>query len=167
MQRADRAKRAFLTERQLSKYYLHGGSEKTLSPKDQQKESFLVRKALSPEQTAKRHSVKSDPTPFGFREPAPHITLTRVKWMSTTNLVQRKRQGWSKASLSVDASEENDGYSSGEDPMNSDTEEDGVKKLAPGKYTVVADCEKAGPQELSVKSGDMVQLIREGEEGQW
>lgn len=38
---------------------------------------------------------------------------------------------------------------------------------APGKYTVVADCEKAGPQELSVKSGDMVQLIREGEEGQW
>ncbi|XP_036067036.1 guanine nucleotide exchange factor DBS isoform X2 [Oryzias melastigma] len=76
-------------------------------------------------------------------------------------------KGWSKASLSVDASEENDGYSSGEDPMNSDTEEDGVKKLAPGKYTVVADCEKAGPQELSVKSGDMVQLIREGEEGQW
>ncbi|XP_024116608.1 guanine nucleotide exchange factor DBS isoform X4 [Oryzias melastigma] len=78
-----------------------------------------------------------------------------------------KHKGWSKASLSVDASEENDGYSSGEDPMNSDTEEDGVKKLAPGKYTVVADCEKAGPQELSVKSGDMVQLIREGEEGQW
>lgn len=38
---------------------------------------------------------------------------------------------------------------------------------APGKYTVVADCEKAGPQELSVKSGDIVQLIREGEEGQW
>uniref|UniRef100_A0A3P9L1D6 Guanine nucleotide exchange factor DBS n=1 Tax=Oryzias latipes TaxID=8090 RepID=A0A3P9L1D6_ORYLA len=99
-------------------------------------------KALSPEQTAKRHSVKSDPTPFGFR-------------------------GWSKASLSADASEENDCYSSGEDPMNSDTEEDAVKKLAPGKYTVVADCEKAGPQELSVKSGDVVQLIREGEEGQW
>lgn len=37
--------------------------------------------------------------------------------------------GWSKASLSADASEENDGYSSGEDPMNSDTEEDAVKKL--------------------------------------
>uniref|UniRef100_A0A3P8S672 MCF.2 cell line derived transforming sequence like n=1 Tax=Amphiprion percula TaxID=161767 RepID=A0A3P8S672_AMPPE len=74
---------------------------------------------------------------------------------------------WNKASLSVDASEENDGYSSGEDPMNSDTEDEVGKKLAPGKYTVVADCEKAGPQELSVKSGDVVQLIREGEEGQW
>ncbi|KAM4537854.1 guanine nucleotide exchange factor DBS isoform 4-T4 [Fundulus diaphanus] len=78
-----------------------------------------------------------------------------------------KHKGWNKASLSADASEENDGFSSGEDPMNSDIEDEVVKKLAPGKYTVVADCEKAGPQELSVKSGDMVQLIREGEEGQW
>ncbi|TKS66421.1 Guanine nucleotide exchange factor DBS DBL's big sister MCF2-transforming sequence-like protein [Collichthys lucidus] len=98
--------------------------------------------AMSPEHNSKRHLVKSDPTPFGFK-------------------------GWNKASLSVDASEENDGYSSAEDPMNSDPEEEVGKKLAPGKYTVVADCEKAGPQELSVKSGDMVQLIREGEEGQW
>ncbi|TNN53871.1 Guanine nucleotide exchange factor DBS [Liparis tanakae] len=98
--------------------------------------------ALSPEHGAKSHSVKSDPTPFGFK-------------------------GWNKASLSVDASEENDGYSSGEDPMNSDPEDEVARKLAPGTYTVVADCEKAGPQELSVTSGDMVQLIREGEEGQW
>ncbi|CAB1458597.1 unnamed protein product [Pleuronectes platessa] len=95
-----------------------------------------------------------------------------------------KHKGWSKTSLSVDASEENDGYSSGEDPINSDPEDDGGKKLfatfqpqptcvtfnpfrSQGKYTVVADCEKAGPQELSVKSGDVVQLIREGEDGQW
>ncbi|PWA32253.1 hypothetical protein CCH79_00013178 [Gambusia affinis] len=98
--------------------------------------------ALSPELSSKRHSVKSDPTPFGFK-------------------------GWNKPSLSVDASEENDGFSSGEDPMTSDIEDEVVKKLAPGKYSVVADCEKAGPQELSVKSGDMVQLIREGEDGQW
>ncbi|KAM6958535.1 guanine nucleotide exchange factor DBS isoform 1-T1 [Tautogolabrus adspersus] len=97
---------------------------------------------LSPEHASKRHLVKSDPTPFGFK-------------------------GWNKASLSVDASEENDGYSSSEDPITSEPEDDVGKKLAPGKYTVVADCEKAGPQELSVKSGDMVQLIREGEEGQW
>uniref|UniRef100_A0A3B3VFZ6 MCF.2 cell line derived transforming sequence like n=1 Tax=Poecilia latipinna TaxID=48699 RepID=A0A3B3VFZ6_9TELE len=97
--------------------------------------------ALSPELSSKRHSVKSDPTPFGFK--------------------------WNKPSLSADASEENDGFSSGEDPMTSDIEDEVVKKLAPGKYSVVADCEKAGPQELSVKSGDMVQLIREGEDGQF
>ncbi|CAN9498186.1 unnamed protein product [Ophioblennius macclurei] len=123
--------------------------------------------ALSPEHNPKRHLVKSDPTPFGFKEPARHITLSRVRWMSASSLLQNKRRGWNKASLSVDASEENDGYSSGEDPMNSDTEEEVGKKLAPGKYTVVADCEKAGPQELSVKSGDVVQLIREGEDGRW
>lgn len=123
--------------------------------------------------------------------------------LSTLHHHHHPPPGWNKASLSVDASEENDGYSSGEDPMNSDPEDDIVKKLvrvspkrftfselelcicqtpfellptlfgdpltlqAPGKYTVVTDCEKAGPQELSVKSGDMVQLIREGEDGQW
>ncbi|XP_067349573.1 guanine nucleotide exchange factor DBS isoform X3 [Channa argus] len=123
--------------------------------------------ALSPEHSFKRHLVKSDPTPFGFKEPTSHVTLSRVKWMSTSSLLQSKRRAWNKASLSVDALEENDGYSSGEEPMNSDPEEEIEKKLAPGKYTVVADCEKAGPQELSVKSGDMVQLIREGEDGQW
>uniref|UniRef100_A0A3B3U3H6 MCF.2 cell line derived transforming sequence like n=1 Tax=Poecilia latipinna TaxID=48699 RepID=A0A3B3U3H6_9TELE len=78
-----------------------------------------------------------------------------------------QQKSWNKPSLSADASEENDGFSSGEDPMTSDIEDEVVKKLAPGKYSVVADCEKAGPQELSVKSGDMVQLIREGEDGQW
>lgn len=38
-------------------------------------------------------------------------------------------QGFTKASLSVDATEENDGYSSAEDPMNSDPEDEGGKKL--------------------------------------
>lgn len=35
--------------------------------------------------------------------------------------------GFSKASLSMDASEENDGYSSAEDPLNSDPEDEGKK----------------------------------------
>ncbi|XP_072554768.1 guanine nucleotide exchange factor DBS isoform X1 [Paramormyrops kingsleyae] len=96
----------------------------------------------SPDHKTKRHEVKSDPTPFGIR-------------------------GWAKASLSLDISEENDGYSSTEDPLNSDPEEEVGRKLAPGKYTVVADYEKGGQQDLTVKSGDMVQLIKEGEDGQW
>ncbi len=36
-----------------------------------------------------------------------------------------------------------------------------------GKYTVMADYEKDGAQDLSVKSGDMVQLVKEGDDGQW
>ncbi|XP_016327043.1 guanine nucleotide exchange factor DBS-like isoform X3 [Sinocyclocheilus anshuiensis] len=96
----------------------------------------------SPDHKTKRHEIKSDPTPFGFR-------------------------GFSKASLSVDASEENDGYSSAEDPMNSDPEDEGGKKLSPGRYVVVADHDKNVPQELTVKSGDSVQLVREGDDGRW
>eukprot|EP00063_Salmo_salar_P031229 XP_014006064.1 PREDICTED: guanine nucleotide exchange factor DBS-like [Salmo salar] len=70
----------------------------------------------------------------------------------------------------MDVSEVHDGYSSAEDPMNSDPEDEGGRKLAVGdRFTVVADYEKekGGPQDLSVKSGDMVQLIKEGDDGQW
>uniref|UniRef100_A0A8C9QWJ9 MCF.2 cell line derived transforming sequence like n=1 Tax=Scleropages formosus TaxID=113540 RepID=A0A8C9QWJ9_SCLFO len=121
----------------------------------------------SPDHKTKRHEVKSDPTPFGFRDPSSHIMLSRVRWLSTSSLLQAKRKGWAKASLSLDASEENDEYSSAEDPLNSDPEDEGGKKLAPGKYTVVADYEKGGPQDLAVHSGDVVQLVKEGEDGQW
>ncbi|XP_076839378.1 guanine nucleotide exchange factor DBS isoform X4 [Brachyhypopomus gauderio] len=95
----------------------------------------------SPDHKTKRHEIKSDPTPFGFR-------------------------GFNKVSLSMDASEENDGYSSAEDPSNSDPEDEG-KKLSPGRYVVVADYDKAGAQELTVRSGDTVQLVREGSDGHW
>ncbi|XP_077102422.1 guanine nucleotide exchange factor DBS isoform X17 [Siphateles boraxobius] len=78
-----------------------------------------------------------------------------------------KVKGFTKASLSMDASEENDDYSSAEDPMNSDPEDEGGKKLSPGRYVVVADHEKSGPQELTVKSGDTVELVREGDDGRW
>ncbi|XP_041858405.1 guanine nucleotide exchange factor DBS isoform X4 [Melanotaenia boesemani] len=93
----------------------------------------------SPDQKTKR---QSDPTPFGFK-------------------------GWNKASLSLDASEEHEGYSSAEDPLNSDPEDENIKKLCAGKYTVMADYEKVGAQEFSVKSGDMVQLVKEEGDGQW
>ncbi|KAM4044593.1 guanine nucleotide exchange factor DBS isoform 5-T5 [Anomaloglossus baeobatrachus] len=84
-----------------------------------------------------------------------------------------KSKGWNRTSQSLDVSEENnDGWSSGEDPINSSDAEDEAtetadKKLSPGKYTVVADCEKRGLEDLPVKSGDIVQLIREEEDGVW
>ncbi|XP_062302597.1 guanine nucleotide exchange factor DBS isoform X11 [Osmerus eperlanus] len=112
-------------------------------------------------------TLPSDSNSSPKQKESPHVSLSRVKWLSTSSLLQSKRRGWNKASLSVDASEEHDGYSSAEDPLNSDAEDEGGRKLAPGRYTVVADYEKGGAQELSVKSGDMVQLIREGEDSQW
>uniref|UniRef100_A0A6Q2XS54 MCF.2 cell line derived transforming sequence like n=1 Tax=Esox lucius TaxID=8010 RepID=A0A6Q2XS54_ESOLU len=92
----------------------------------------------SPDHKTKRHEIKSDPTPFGFK-------------------------GWTKGSLSLDAQ---DGYSSTEEPLNSDPEDEGGKKLHAGKYTVVSDYEMGGAQDLSVKNGETVHLIREGEDGQ-
>ncbi|CAL9698451.1 unnamed protein product [Knipowitschia caucasica] len=74
-------------------------------------------------------------------------------------------KGLAKPSVSVDVCEENDEFSSGEEPLNSDTEEEGTKKLAPGRYTVLSDCDKS--LDLGVKTGDTVQLIREGEQGMW
>ncbi|XP_059198732.1 guanine nucleotide exchange factor DBS [Centropristis striata] len=118
----------------------------------------------SPDHKSKR---QSDPTPFGFKDAGPPpLHLSRARWFSTSSLLQTKWRGWNKTSLSLDASEEHDGYSSAEDPLNSDPEDDG-KKLSAGKYTVMADYEKSGAQELSVKSGDMVQLVKEGDDGQW
>ncbi|XP_029385673.1 guanine nucleotide exchange factor DBS isoform X3 [Echeneis naucrates] len=119
----------------------------------------------SPDHKTKR---QSDPTPFGFKDPGPPpLHLSRARWFSTSNLLQTKWRGWNKASLSLDASEEHDGYSSAEDPLNSDPEDDNGKKLCAGKYTVIADYEKGNAKELSVKNGDVVQLVREGDDGQW
>ncbi|KAF3694687.1 Guanine nucleotide exchange factor DBS DBL's big sister MCF2-transforming sequence-like protein [Channa argus] len=106
-------------------------------------QGFSNLKAQKGSPTSPDHKTKrqSDPTPFGFK-------------------------GWNKTSLSLDASEEHDGYSSAEDPLNSDPEDDNGKKLCVGKYTVIADYEKGG-EDLSVKSGDIVELVKEGDEGQW
>lgn len=38
---------------------------------------------------------------------------------------------------------------------------------APGKYTIMVDDEKGGPDMLAVKSGDMVEVVQEGDEGLW
>lgn len=40
-------------------------------------------------------------------------------------------------------------------------------KLTPGKYTVVTDYDKGVSEEFTVRTGDLVQLIREGEDGLW
>ncbi|XP_077830208.1 guanine nucleotide exchange factor DBS isoform X10 [Macaca mulatta] len=82
-----------------------------------------------------------------------------------------KGKGWSKTSHSLEAPEDDGGWSSAEEQVNSsDAEEDGglgLKKLVPGKYTVVADHEKGGPDALVVRSGDVVELVQQGDEGLW
>ncbi|XP_056279640.1 guanine nucleotide exchange factor DBS isoform X4 [Pseudoliparis swirei] len=118
----------------------------------------------SPEHKTKR---QSDPTPFGFKDAGPtSLPLSRTR-LCTPSLLQTKWRGWNKASLWPDASEEHDDYSSAEDALNSDPEDDVRKKPRAGKYTVTADYEKEDAPEVSVKSGDVVQLVKEGDDGQW
>ncbi|XP_078513819.1 guanine nucleotide exchange factor DBS isoform X11 [Lissotriton helveticus] len=109
-------------------------------------EKGKVASPTSPDKKVKRHEVKSDPTPFGFR-------------------------GWARASQSLDAAEEIEDWSSAEEQINSSDAEEEVatekKKLSVGRYTVVADYERGGSDELLVRSGDVVELVHEGEEGVW
>ncbi|KAK9401778.1 guanine nucleotide exchange factor DBS [Crotalus adamanteus] len=91
-----------------------------------------------------------------------------VSSIASKNL--EKSKGWSKTCQSLDASEENDDWSSSEDPLNSsDAEEEGKgeKKLVPGKYTVVASYNKGNSNGLILNSGEVVQLIHEGADGLW
>ncbi|XP_053162908.1 guanine nucleotide exchange factor DBS isoform X4 [Hemicordylus capensis] len=149
-------------------------SKETASPtaKSQTLPMIFLSGTASPtnsDKNTKRHEVKSDPTPLGLRDASSILTWNRAKWVSTTYLLlaAQRRQGWSKT---LEASEENDGWSSAEDPLNSsDAEEEGrgEKKLSPGKYTIVADYDKGGSEDLMLKCGELVQLIHEGEDGLW
>lgn len=40
-------------------------------------------------------------------------------------------------------------------------------RQAPGKYTVVLGEEKESPEALAVRSGDVVEVVQEGDEGLW
>ncbi|XP_027943136.1 guanine nucleotide exchange factor DBS isoform X2 [Eumetopias jubatus] len=132
-----------LEERKTDPLSLEGYVSSTSLPKPPEKGRASP---TSPDKKAKRHEVKSDPTPFGLR-------------------------GWSKTSQPSEAPEDNDGWSSAEELINSsDAEEEGrvgARKLVPGKYTVVTGDEKESPDALAVRSGDVVEVVHEGDEGLW
>ncbi|XP_039543725.1 guanine nucleotide exchange factor DBS isoform X8 [Pimephales promelas] len=149
-------------------------SSLTLSPFKTNPKSLKKGEDKKPEPTAadpsnpallKNNDKVKDETVTSPNSERAAVAKKRFTLQGFSNLKSQK--GFTKVSLSMDASEENDGYSSAEDPMNSDPEDEGGKKLSPGRYVVVADHEKSGPQELTVKSGDTVELVREGDDGRW
>ncbi|KAJ8407217.1 hypothetical protein AAFF_G00288930 [Aldrovandia affinis] len=77
---------------------------------------------------------------------------------------RHNRRSWPGASRSVDICEGLDGWSR---PLSilSDTEEEDVSVLVPGKYRALADCQR--PDDLIIKCGDIIQLLQEDSEGQW
>uniref|UniRef100_A0A8C7HTC9 MCF.2 cell line derived transforming sequence like n=1 Tax=Oncorhynchus kisutch TaxID=8019 RepID=A0A8C7HTC9_ONCKI len=99
------------------------------------------RSPTSPDHKTKRHEIKSDPTPFGFKGTSSHNDPSHC-------ICGRPRSLHAIISSVVGQ---------------------GVNQTAEkcGKYTVVSDYEKGEGQDLSVKSGETVQLIKEGDDGQW
>ncbi|XP_059418026.1 guanine nucleotide exchange factor DBS-like isoform X2 [Carassius carassius] len=80
--------------------------------------------SFSFETKLKRQDIRSDPTPLG-----PQPNLGGGRWLSTSSLFQNRRRGWTKGSLSLDASVEHDGYFSAEEQVTSDPEEEKEEKM--------------------------------------
>ncbi|XP_026073822.1 guanine nucleotide exchange factor DBS isoform X2 [Carassius auratus] len=82
--------------------------------------------SFSFETKPKRQDIRSDPTPL---ETGPQPNLGGGRWLSTSSLFQNRRRGWTKGSLSLDASVEHDGYFSAEEQVTSDPEEEKENKM--------------------------------------
>ncbi|XP_016365144.1 guanine nucleotide exchange factor DBS [Sinocyclocheilus rhinocerous] len=82
--------------------------------------------SFSFETKPKRQDIRSDPTPL---ETGPHPNMGGVRWFSTSSLFQNRRRGWTKGSLSLDASVEHDGYFSAEEQVTSDPDEEREDKM--------------------------------------
>ncbi|XP_052420624.1 guanine nucleotide exchange factor DBS isoform X3 [Carassius gibelio] len=90
--------------------------------------------SFSFETKPKRQDIRSDPTPL---ETGPHPNMGGVRWFSTSSLFQNRRRGWTKGSLSLDASVEHDGYFSAEEQVTSDPEEEKEDKMSAGELQSV------------------------------
>ncbi|KAI1898076.1 hypothetical protein AGOR_G00068620 [Albula goreensis] len=106
-----------------------------------------------------RSSVSSEETESGHTSPGLLDSVFSPQH-------QRNRRSWPGASRSVDICEVLGGWSGPSDLSNlSDTEEEDVALLAPGKYRALADCQR--PDDLIIKCGDIIQLLQEDHAGQW
>ena len=89
------------------------------------------------------HGISSSTFNLDFSLQVSHMSESSRSCCALTTAVALLSSGWNKASLSLDASEENDGYSSAEEPLNSDPEDDSGKKL-------VSHCVRSERQPQSV-----------------
>ncbi|XP_061090915.1 proto-oncogene DBL [Conger conger] len=107
-----------------------------------------------------RSSVSSEETESGRTSP---VLLDSLVFSPQH---QPNRRSWPGASRSVDICEGLENWSRSHDVSHpSDTEEDDVAQLVPGKYRALADCQR--PDDFIIKCGDIIQLLQEDKEGQW
>ncbi|XP_062332033.1 proto-oncogene DBL isoform X1 [Osmerus eperlanus] len=117
---------------------------------------------LSPprsESKQQRASVSSEETESGRSSPDPQPHSPQH---------QRNRRSWPGAPHSVDICEGLEDWGGGLDPSQlSDTEEDDLLTLSPGRYRALADLPRHETDNLTIKSGDVIQLQNEDATGQW
>uniref|UniRef100_A0A3B4G4A6 MCF.2 cell line derived transforming sequence n=1 Tax=Pundamilia nyererei TaxID=303518 RepID=A0A3B4G4A6_9CICH len=103
-----------------------------------------------------RASVSSEETESGRSSPDPQPHSPK----------HQHNRRWPGAPHSVDICEGLEEWPGGRDPFHpSDTEEEVLVQLSPGRYRVLADCLQNGPDSIIIKRGDVIQLQCEDNRG--
>ncbi|TKS72219.1 Proto-oncogene DBL [Collichthys lucidus] len=106
-----------------------------------------------------RASVSSEDTESGRSSPDPQHHSPKH---------QHNRRSWPGAHHSVDICEGLEEWPGGRDAFHpSDTEEEVLVQLSPGRYMALADCLQNGPDSITIKCGDVIQLQHEDNKGRW
>ncbi|KAF7242624.1 Guanine nucleotide exchange factor DBS [Varanus komodoensis] len=136
--------------------------------------SPLTKGPLVPAVKVKRHEIKSDPTPLGFEDAFESNLLAQAKCSAVPAIRSVPRSasqtGWpSRQMPSVDTFEDFEVIpSSAEELSNSsDMEEENQLHNGTNLYRVEGNFDTCFPDSLMLEDGDLVQFIREGEDGQW
>ncbi|XP_044060416.1 proto-oncogene DBL isoform X2 [Siniperca chuatsi] len=110
------------------------------------------------ESNQQRASVSSEDTESGRSSPDPQPHSPKH---------QHNRRSWPGAHHSVDICEGLEEWPGGRDTFHpSDTEEEVLVQLSPGRYMALADCLQNGPDSITIKCGDVIQLQCENK-GRW
>ncbi|XP_048850571.1 proto-oncogene DBL isoform X2 [Brienomyrus brachyistius] len=106
---------------------------------------------------------------YSSEEPeSDHTSSVQTDPVVSSPQPQHTRRSWPGASQSIDICEGIEDWSGTTDLSNmSDSEEEDAPQLVPGKYRAVEDCHQYGPDDLIIKSGDLIHLLREETEGVW
>lgn len=123
----------------------------------QMAEHMQLSPALS-ESKQQRASVSSEDTESGRSSPDPQSHSPK----------QQNRRSWPGAQHAVNMCEALEEWPGGSDVLHpSDTEEDNLLQLTPGKYKALADCVQNGTTSITIMSGDVIYLQREDNRGLW
>ncbi|XP_069053915.1 guanine nucleotide exchange factor DBS isoform X2 [Lepisosteus oculatus] len=124
---------------------------------------------------AKRHEIKSDPTPLGYEDTLRDAIPSESKrhsTASTNSAVPRSasQTGWTSRHISsADTYEDFETILSSTEELSnsSDAEEPNSKNGDPALFQVQLTYEAKTSEELSLESGDLVQFLEEAENRHW